>query len=394
MSGLRAFTRTWAFNVLVVALATGTALQIVLGQDAPAAPRKSPWLLAPLAAAVVLMLLGWRRWPFAGPAAMVLGGTACTFVDGRLVPFTAGFTVAGLVASFLLGQVRDPVKGRIGLVLAVASAVIVVANQPGHATGDLFFTPLPFAVAWLAGHAVRQGSQRTVAAELRARQAEHEREAAARVAVAEERARIARELHDVVAHALSVIVLQVGAVRHTLPASMRDEREALGDVERAGRTALTEMRRLLGALRREDDDVELAPEPGLDRLPALLDQVRRAGLPVDLQIEGVPLPLPRTLDMSGYRVVQEGLTNAMKHARASRADVVVRYRPTCLEVQIRDDGRGPTSTDGHPPGHGLIGIAERVKIYGGQMSADSRPGGGFILSARFPLELRPGEGDR
>jgi signal transduction histidine kinase len=183
-----------------------------------------------------------------------------------------------------------------------------------------------------------------------------------------------------------VIVLQVGAVRHTLPASMPDEREALGGVERAGRTALAEMRRLLGALRREDDDVELSPEPGLDYLTPLLDQVRRAGLRVDLQVEGDPTPLPRTLDMSAYRVVQEGLTNALKHARASRADVVVRYRPSELEVAVGDDGRGLARGNGHRQGHGLVGIAERVKIYGGQMSASSRPEGGFVLNARFPLE--------
>jgi signal transduction histidine kinase len=220
-------------------------------------------------------------------------------------------------------------------------------------------------------------------AEERALRAEREREAAARLAVAEERARIARELHDIVAHSVSVIVLQVGAVRHKLPPSLEEDKEALEGVERTGRAALTEMRRLLGAMRRDGQDPELAPQPGLDSLESLLEEVGRAGLPVRLHVDGDRVPLPRAIDLSAYRIIQEGLTNALKHARATQADVTVRYGSDELELEVRDDGRGLTSTDGL--GHGLVGVRERVKIYGGEMSTGTANGGGFVLSTRLPL---------
>jgi signal transduction histidine kinase len=207
------------------------------------------------------------------------------------------------------------------------------------------------------------------------------------VAVAEERARIARELHDIVAHAVSVMVLQVGAVRHKLPDALAEDRDALRGVERAGRAALAEMRRLLAAMRREGDEAELLPQPGLDGLDSLLDEIGRAGLPVALHVHGEPVPLPRGIDLSAYRIVQEGLTNALKHASASDADVTFRYRPDELEIEVRDNGQGTATSDGL--GHGLVGVHERVKIYGGEMTAGQANGGGFVLSTRLPLD---GEG--
>jgi len=218
---------------------------------------------------------------------------------------------------------------------------------------------------------------------VRAARAEREREAAARVAVAEERARIARELHDIVAHAMSVMVLQVGAVRHKLPDALAEDRDALRGVERAGRRALTEMRQLLAAMRTNGDQPELVPQPGLDGLTSLLADVGRAGLPVELHLEGRPYPLPRGVDLSAYRIVQEGLTNALKHAHASDADVFVRYRPDEVEIEVRDNGGGVVVGDGL--GHGLVGIRERVKIYGGEMTARTEPEGGFVLSTRLPV---------
>ena len=244
---------------------------------------------------------------------------------------------------------------------------------------EYIFIPAVFGLAWLAGFAFRERDVQATAAEERADQAEREREAAARIAVAEERARIARELHDIVAHALSVMVLQVGAIRHKLPESSGEDREALEDVERAGRTALAEMRRLLGAMRDRDGGAELEPQPGLDKLEPLVERVRIAGLPVRLQVEGEPLPLARGLDLSAYRIVQEALTNVIKHADASRAEVVVRHRADALQLEIRDDGRGPV--DAGSPGHGLVGIRERVKLYGGEMTAGAANGGGFIVTA-------------
>jgi signal transduction histidine kinase len=147
------------------------------------------------------------------------------------------------------------------------------------------------------------------------------------------------------------------------------------------------MRRLLAAMRPEGDELELGPQPGLDGLDSLLAEVGRAGLPVELHVDGEPVPLPRGIELSAYRIVQEGLTNALKHARATTADVTVSYEPRALQLEIRDDGVGTTTSDGL--GHGLVGIRERVKIYGGEMSTGTANGGGFVLSTRFPIELEP-----
>jgi signal transduction histidine kinase len=144
------------------------------------------------------------------------------------------------------------------------------------------------------------------------------------------------------------------------------------------------MRRLLGAMRRDGDGLELAPHPGVDRLDSLVEDVSRAGLPVRLHVDGEPFPLPRAVDLSAYRIVQEGLTNALKHARASHADVTFHYGSDELRIEVRDNGEGVSMNDGL--GHGLVGIRERVKIYGGEMTAGTAPEGGFVLGARLPLE--------
>jgi signal transduction histidine kinase len=175
-------------------------------------------------------------------------------------------------------------------------------------------------------------------------------------------------------------------VRHRLPDALAPDREALQDVEQAGRTALTEMRRLLGAMRQDGEDIDLAPQPGLDMVGSLLDEIRRAGLPVELHVEGEPRRLSPAIDLSAYRIVQEGLTNALKHAHASQAEVVLGYHRDELRIEVRDDGEGPAGGDGL--GHGLVGIGERVKIYGGDMTAAPASSGGFVLSTRLPLEGR------
>ena len=380
--------RTYGFDALIVLVALGGALELALRQDAPDAPRTTLWFALPATASIALPLLGRRRFPFAAPAGVWLLAAALSFVDGRLVVFTASATIAGLAAAYLLGNRGDHAQAWMGLALVVGSATIVIFNRPDHSTGELIFTPLLFALGWLAGFALRERVEQAEAAELRAAQAEREREAAARVAVAEERVRIARELHDVVAHAVSVMVLQIGAVRHKLSAeTLEQDKEALTHVEQAGRTALAEMRRLLGAMRRDGDGVELGPQPGLDGLESLLEAVRRAGLPVRLHVEGEPFTLPRAIDLSAYRIVQEGLTNALRHAGASHAEVTLGYRADELELQVLDNGAGTTTTNGL--GHGLVGIRERVKIYGGEMSAGAAPEGGFMLRARLPIAHQP-----
>jgi signal transduction histidine kinase len=179
------------------------------------------------------------------------------------------------------------------------------------------------------------------------------------------------------------MVLQVGALRHKLPPGQQEDKDTLSAIEHVGRAALADMRHLLDAMREDGDGVELAPQPGLERLDALLQDVRRAGLPVELRVDGDRSPLPRGLDISAYRIIQEGLTNALKHAHASRADVSLHYDPAQLRIEVRDDGRGAVVGNGQ--GHGLVGIRERVKLYGGEMSTEASAAGGFLLTTRLPL---------
>ena len=380
--------RRHGFDALIVLAALQAAVEVAIQHDSPQGPATTRWFAVPAIALLFLPLLARRRFPFAAPVALWLVGAALSFVDGQLVSSTPAALVAGMAAAFLLGNLRDDFAGRSGLAVVLGAAAIIVYNNPTHETGDLVFTPVLFAIAWLAGFALRERVVQAEAAEERALHAERERESAARIAVAEERTRIARELHDIVAHAVSVMVLQVGAVRHNLPDELAEENEALQGVERTGRTALTEMRRLLGAMRRDDDGVELGPQPGLDGLDSLVKEVGRAGLPVRLQRDGAPVPLPRAIDLSAYRIVQEGLTNALKHAQASRADVTLHYAPDELRIEIRDDGAAAAGSDGL--GFGLLGIRERVTIYGGDMTAGRAPEGGFVLTAHLPLEgFRP-----
>lgn len=384
VSRIRHLAREYWFELLIALLAVAGMLQVIVNRDSPGAAAVTLWFSVPALAVLVLPLFAWRRFPFAAAAAYWLLAVAITFVDGTLIPSVDSLSVVGLAAAFLLGHLRNSRQAWLGLAIVIGSMLIVVHYIPGQQSASLYiFITLRFVAAWIAGYAVRERSEQVEAAEVRAAQAERDREAAARVAVAEERSRIARELHDIVAHAVSVMVLQVGAVRHKLPAAMAEDRDALQGVERAGRRALAEMRRLLAAMRPDGDEAELVPQPGLDGLNSLLADVGRAGLPVELHLEGEPYPLPRGLDLSAYRIVQEGLTNALKHARASDADVIVRYRPDELEIEVRDNGEGTTTGDGL--GHGLVGIRERVKIYGGEMSARAEPEGGFVLSTRLPV---------
>jgi signal transduction histidine kinase len=372
--------REYWFELLVGALMLAAIAELILS---PGAPSSSMWFALP-AVAVLMLPLFTRRWfPFGAPAAYWILAAALSFIDGVLIPSIESLFLVGLASAALLGNLRNARQAWTGLAIVLAGITAVVYNIPGRTTPELILIPIEFGIAWAAGFALRERAEKVEAAESRAIQAEREREAAARVAVAEERSRIARELHDIVAHAVSVMVLQVGAVRHKLPDALDEDREALKGVERAGRTALAEMRRLLAAIRPDGDGAEFVPQPGLDNLDSLVEEIGRAGLPVELHVDGNPVPLPRGLDLSAYRIVQEGLTNALKHARATNADVTVRYRRDELEIEVQDDGRGSAPTDGL--GHGLVGIRERVKIYGGEMNAGTAADGGFVLSTRLPL---------
>jgi signal transduction histidine kinase len=374
-------------DLLVVLAALSAAVGTALRHHPPPPTGWALWWQMPAIALAVLTLLGRHRFPFVAPAAIWVVCGALSFVDGGLVTSQPAVLVAGLGAALLLGNLSDRHLSLVGLVLCLGAGAVVVVNKPAHPASELVFTPLMFAISWLAGYALRERTAQTEQAEQRAARAERERETAARLAVAEERARIARELHDVVAHALSVMVLQVGVARRRTPAEQVEMRETLGNVEQAGRDALTEMRRLLDGMRSTGDALLLGPQPGLGELPALVEEIRTTGLDVRLSLSGEGAPLAAVLDLSAYRVVQEGLTNALKHAQARRVDVEVRLGPTDVLVEVRDDGRG-ASAGSATPGYGLLGIRERVSLLGGEMSAGAHPGG-FVLRTRLPREVMP-----
>jgi signal transduction histidine kinase len=216
------------------------------------------------------------------------------------------------------------------------------------------------------------------------RLAERERDVAAREAVVEERARIARELHDVIAHHVSTRVVQAGAERRVLPPEREDTREVLGTIEDVGRGALTEMRRMVSMLR-ADPAEDLTPQPTLQDVSELVDQMSAAGLPVELNLSGEPRELPEGIGLSAYRIVQEALTNALKHSGGARVVVDVHYGPDLLELQVRDEGRqhGPPQVDGG--GQGLVGMRERVALYGGRLEAGRQEGGGYAVRVLLPV---------
>jgi signal transduction histidine kinase len=267
-----------------------------------------------------------------------------------------------------------------GVALLVLSFAVTLAAPEGPATDSVVLFALVTVIVMLLVRRVVGDRER------RAQLAERERDVAAREAVVEERARIARELHDAIAHNVSMMVVQAGAERRLLNGSGDSTREVLETIEQVGRGALTEMRRLVGMLRSENGD-PLAPQPGLDDLPTLAMQVREAGLPVELRVEGERRGLPVGIELSAYRIVQEALTNALKHAGNASATVHVRYRDDSLELEIADDGAGGADAAATlaPGGHGLVGMRERVALYGGRFDAGRRPNGGFLVRALLPI---------
>ena len=384
MHRLRVFLLEHGLDAIIVCLAAAAALTIVTHTGSTGTDDVGVVFHAVAVVVMSLALTLRRRAPFAIPAGTWLSSATLSIVDGSLIAGQAPLSIVGMIAAVLLGDLRDHRQARAGLAVVVASAASVAYQDPTHTAGDLFFIPGLFGVGWLVGFTLHARTEQAEAAEERAARAEWQRRNEGRVAVAEERARIARELHDIVAHAVSVMVLQVGALRHRLPVEDVTSRETLRNVEEAGRDALTEMRRLLEAMRRDGDPLDVVPQPGLGGIAALLDTVRAAGLDTDLHVHGEAVDLPPGLALSAYRITQEGLTNVIKHAHTHRAEVHLRYCTDGLELEVRDDGGGPTATDSL--GHGLVGIRERVALYGGSMTAGPTETGGFALRARLPLD--------
>jgi signal transduction histidine kinase len=374
VSRLPVFARRHGLDALIVFGALESALEVARSTPAPR------WFAAPASALLVLSLLLRRRWPFGAPAALWVMAAALSCLDGRVVTDTASIYVAGLAAAFMLGQVADGARRRLGLGVVLAAAAIVVANDPGHGPGEFLFVPGLFVTAWLAGFALRERAAQVVAAESRARDAEREREHA----VFEERVRIARELHDVVAHHVSMMGVQAGAARLVIDADADKAKQALAAIERSSREAVAELHRLLGFLRQAGDSDTLGPQPGLGELDRLAASLSDSALAVEVSVEGEQRSLPPTVDVSAYRIVQEALTNTLKHSVASRAEVHLRYWPDELEVEVVDDGRPTAAPSTASSGLGLIGMRERATLHGGQLSAGPAAGGGFAVKARLP----------
>jgi signal transduction histidine kinase len=347
----------------------------------------------PNALAVVLVLasalpLAWRRrFPLAVLAAT--GTLAIVLEAANYPPSTAGVPV--LIALYTV-TTRCPrrVSIRAGVATAVGILIALLVTHEKVTASDVIENVVVFGAAWMLGDRNRVRQAYLAHLETRADQLEREREVNAARAVADERTRIARELHDVIAHNVSVMVVQAGAARRTLDRDTDGAREAMEYIESTGRQALDEMRRLLGVLRQDGDPVQaaLTPQPSVRHLDQLVAQVREAGLPVDLEVEGEPQPLASGVDLSAYRIVQEALTNSLKHAGPAHATVHVRYGKSDVELTVSDDGRGPRPPDsgnGRYDGHGLVGMRERVALFGGELEVGPRRGGGFEVRARLPV---------
>lgn len=381
---LSALVRGYWLEAAVAIAALDGALEVAFRQDAANAPQTNAWFAAPAVGLMVLTLLARRRWPFAAPAAMWVVAALLSLVDGRLVVFPPSLYAAGIAASFLLGNIPNGARSRLGLLVVLGGAETVIYNSPSTTPANYVFVPAFFAMAWLGGLALQQRGARAETAELRAASLVRDRESATRAAIADERARIARELHDVLGHSVSVMTIQASAVRRKLTPEQAKERDALLAVEQTGREALAEMRRLVGILRLAEDVPDLEPQPGLAQVSKLVDQARELGLAVELHVEGHPLPLPPGVDLTAYRLVQEGLTNAHKHSNASHTEVRLRYEGDGIEVEVCDDGKGPSAVN--EGGQGLVGMRERVSIYGGEFEAGPRAEGGYRLRARLPVQ--------
>jgi signal transduction histidine kinase len=271
----------------------------------------------------------------------------------------------------------------VGLALAVGVNGVVAVKDPRGNVGAFIAGSVFFSIIWTIAFGLGSKFREADEAKERAARAEQEREERANAAVTEERARIARELHDVVGHSVSVMTVQASAARRLLKPHQEKEREALLVVEQTGREALAEMRKMVGVLRRPEEAPALAPQPSLEHLDKLIEHTREAGLPVELRVEGTPEPLPASVDLTAYRLVQEGLTNAIKHARAEHAEVLVRYGDGHVELSVTDDGTGDGG--GESGGQGLVGMRERISVYGGELEAGPLAGGGFRLRARIPV---------
>lgn len=375
--GVTALVATFAVCALVEDLTSPTvklgASQYDRGPEAA--------LVVVLAGIVALVALRGRLGLVGPLAAIGLVGVASLaapawVLDSSFV-FLLGMVVCG-VAGYLA---QTPLTRAVGLLVVWAAGSLAAWQHPYPHWGQWAAVITFMSMAFVAGTLIRRPVERAQSAEVRAAHLEQEQAEAARQAVLDERQRIARELHDIIAHSVSVMTVQAGAVRRRLTPDQTRERESLVAVERTGREALAEMRRLVGLLHEEETAPDYAPQPGLQALDSLLSTVREAGLPVELQVEGTQRELPAGVDLAAYRIVQEALTNTLKYAGPAQAWVHICWADDELQIEVVNDGRNTAKGSGY----GLAGMRERVRLYGGRVESGPRPEGGYGVRAYVPI---------
>lgn len=377
--------RAWILDI-ALAVVVGIVGQLEAWFGVGSTHRQGPLWVQSMLYAITAALLVVRR---VRPLSCLAGVVAVSVVEFSLVGSPEGFGVAlaPLIAVYTVGRRLRWRRSWAGLALSVVLWVSWAFLDPMNATPADRVSSLvwlaPGVIAWLTGSLVQ-------VSRLNAEQRRASREQQTAQAVAEERGRIARELHDVVGHSVSVMTVQTSAVRRRLSPDQEVERQALEVVEATGREALAEMRRMVGVLRESGTGPDLQPLPGIDQLRRLVETFRDAGLPVAVTVIGVPRQLSPGLDVTAYRLVQEGLTNSLRHACEPRhVEVVINYADTGISVSVRDDGQPPPDrrSGALEIGNGLTGMRERVTLFGGSLDVGWQPDGGFQLSARLPLEL-------
>jgi signal transduction histidine kinase len=367
-------------QIVAVCLSVVGSVIVWTGNVMPGIPKG---FAAVLTIAICAPVAVRRRWPLASSIVVLLLVDLIFAVGAN--NYSPPIAIAWMCALYAIAVWTDTRGFVIGMAVMVAGNFASIPGGSESFSDAGFFTIVPAAAMIICRRAIRDREMRAETLAERAALLERERELRAQEAVSEERARIARELHDLVAHNVSVMVVQAGAERHALPEGQESTREALSSIEQSGRQALTEARRLLGMLRPGGEHEELAPQPSIAHMDFLVEQIERAGLPVKVDVQGEPVDLPAGVDLCAYRVVQEGLTNALKHAGPARAEVLLRYTDRALDVRVRDDGHGLKQPNGDGAGHGLIGMRERVALYGGEIHTGPRDSGGFEISAHIPL---------
>ena len=382
-----------AGDALLAFVLAATSVVPVLGGDPSWGRPKALGVVLALASTVPV---AWRaRRPLTVCAVVLAANGGCVYVAA---PMQAAFQP--FLALVLCGySVGSRAEGRPSIWVPPALAVaaipmfalaVAVGQDPGNAIPSYVW----LIAAWAIGRVVRSWRLKNLALERANRELDMQRELQAQAAVMVERGRIARELHDVIAHNVSMMVVQAGAAERVLDGDHPHVRKALDVIATTGRQTVDEMRALLGVLRADAGLGGLTPQPSLDDLGELVRGVREAGLPVTLRIDGEPCQLSQALGLSAFRIVQEALTNALRHAGPAQAEVTIRYQAAAVELEIRDTGGGrdgqpgPERVNGHGPGHGLVGMRERVAMFGGEFTAAPAPGGGYLVRARMPFDTR------